>query len=105
MDRNMASYFKLLADDTRLRIIELLLKGETCGCTLIDQLPIAQPTLSYHLKMLSLGGLASARREGNWIKYSIDRTRIDDMIDYLESLKRLDHSSCTTRFKQGEARQ
>jgi len=49
MNERMTKYFKILSDPTRLEIVELLLKGETCGCTLIDKLPISQPTLSYHL--------------------------------------------------------
>lgn len=95
MKEKMANYFKVLSDLNRLEIIELLLKGETCGCTLIDKLPISQPTLSYHLKHITEVGLATARREGNWIKHYIDRTKIDDMIKFLEDLKNASENSCS----------
>lgn len=48
MNKDYASLFKALSDDNRLTILKLLIQGETCGCTLIDKLPITQPTLSYH---------------------------------------------------------
>jgi ArsR family transcriptional regulator len=95
MKEEMTKYFKILSDLNRLEIIELLLKGETCGCTLIDKLPISQPTLSYHLKHITEAGLATARREGNWIKHYIDRTKIDDMIKFLEDLKNASEDSCS----------
>jgi len=91
---DMADHFKLLSDPTRLEIIELLLKGETCGCTLIDKITVSQPTLSYHLKLLSDGGLAHAKRDKNRILYTIDRSRIEDMIRFLNTLKNADEPSC-----------
>jgi len=95
MDKKMVEYFKVLSDSNRLEIIELLLKGETCGCTLIDKLPISQPTLSYHLKTITESGLATARREGNWIKHYIDKNIINDMIEFLEKLRDVEDTQCS----------
>ena len=94
MNRKIAEYFKVLSDPNRLEIIELLLKGETCGCTLIDKLTISQPTLSYHLKTITKAGLATAKREGNWIKHYIDKSKIDEMIEFLLTLKEANEPSC-----------
>lgn len=94
MKEQMAGYFKAFSDPNRLEIIELLLKGETCGCTIIDKLPISQPTMSYHLKMISKAGLSTTKREGTWIKHFINRQKIDEMIAYLEELKTLETTSC-----------
>ncbi|MGE0003341.1 MAG: ArsR/SmtB family transcription factor [Candidatus Izemoplasmatales bacterium] len=94
MTQNIVEYFKVLSDPNRLEIVELLLKGETCGCTLIDQLPISQPTLSYHLKAITKSGLATSKREGNWIKHYIDREKIDEMIEYLVSLRDMKVKEC-----------
>lgn len=94
MRNEMADHFKLLSDPTRLEIIELLLKGETCGCTLIDKITVSQPTLSYHLKLLSDGGLATTKRDKNRILYTIDRNRIEDMIRFLNTLKNANEPSC-----------
>jgi len=95
MKEKMVDYFKVLSDLNRLEIVELLIKGETCGCTLIDKLPISQPTLSYHLKHITKSGLATARREGNWIKHYIDRSKIDEMIQFLETLKNASEDACS----------
>ncbi len=95
MNKQIATYFKVFSDPTRLEIIELLLKGETCGCTLIDKLTISQPTLSYHLKTITKAGLATAKKEGNWIKYYIDREKINEMMNYLKLLKEAQTSSCS----------
>lgn len=83
----MHDLFKVLSDPNRLEIIKLLIQGETCGCTLINKLPISQPTLSYHLQLLTKAGLATAKREGNWIKHYIDKKKLNDMIQFLEELR------------------
>ncbi|NCU33595.1 MAG: transcriptional regulator, partial [Candidatus Moranbacteria bacterium] len=56
MNKEIALLCKALSDENRLTILELLIRGETCGCTLIDKLPITQPTMSYHLRTLSDSG-------------------------------------------------
>jgi ArsR family transcriptional regulator len=97
MNKELANYFKVLSDPNRLEIIELLLKGETCGCTLIDKLPITQPTLSYHLKHISDAGLSKTKREGNWIKHFIERDKLNEMIDYLTSLRDMKLETCEVK--------
>jgi ArsR family transcriptional regulator len=94
MDDKIIEYFKVFSDKNRLEIIELLLKGETCGCTLIDKVPISQPTLSYHLKTITVSGLATSKREGNWIKHYIDKEKINDMIRFLEQLRDTEAEVC-----------
>jgi ArsR family transcriptional regulator len=79
--------FKALADTNRLKILELLIKGETCGCTLIDKLPITQPTLSHHLKILNKAGLTIAKKDGTWMKHHVDKNRIDEIIQFFQELK------------------
>lgn len=94
MYKEYSSLFKVLSDPNRLKIIELLIQGETCGCTLIDSLDISQPTLSHHLKKIEEVGLADARKEGNRIKYYVKKEKIADVIDFLETLKNLKLESC-----------
>ncbi len=89
MKDKIALMCKALSDENRLTILELLVKGETCGCTLIDKLPISQPTLSYHLNLLNEVGLTRVTKEGTWKKYRVDKDRIDEIISYLEALKHL----------------
>lgn len=94
MDNQIVEYFKVFSDKNRLEIIKLLLQGETCGCTLIEKLPISQPTLSYHLKTITASGLATSKREGNWIKHHIDKDKINDMITFLEQLRDMEAEEC-----------
>jgi ArsR family transcriptional regulator len=68
-----ASIFKVLSDDTRLRIVHLLLASglELCCCELTDALEVPQYNISRHLKALKDAGLVSERREGKWVYYSV----------------------------------
>lgn len=91
---NMLECFKVLSQPIRLEIVKLLLQGERCGCTLIHKLPITQPTLSYHLKALTEAGITVAKRDGNWIKHTVDEAVLDEMIGFLTDLKATEGSSC-----------
>lgn len=61
------SVFKALSDETRLRIVIKLCQKEMCAAALLKDFAITQPTLSYHIRILTDCGLVQARREGNWI--------------------------------------
>ncbi|PKK94224.1 MAG: transcriptional regulator [Tenericutes bacterium HGW-Tenericutes-6] len=87
MKQELAQLFKALSDANRLTILERLVKGETCACTLMDGIEITQPTMSYHLKMLSDLNLTTTKKDGTWKKHYVDFDKIDDMISYLEALK------------------
>ncbi|MBA2755222.1 MAG: winged helix-turn-helix transcriptional regulator [Chloroflexia bacterium] len=64
--------FKFLGDRNRLRILAVLSRSETCVCDLIDELELAQPLVSYHLAKLRKAGLVQARRDAQWVYYSLD---------------------------------
>ena len=63
--------FKALSDETRLRILYLLLKVNTelCVCELTDTLEIPQYNVSRHLKILKNAGLVEERKEGRWVYF------------------------------------
>ena len=67
-----AKVFKALCDPNRLMIIEMLQSGEKCACQILEELDIAQSTLSHHMKILCESALVSARRDGKWMHYSLD---------------------------------
>ncbi len=94
MFEEYARLFKVLGDANRLKIIELLIKGETCGCTLIDKLSISQPTLSYHLKMISEAGIARSEKKGNWINYYINKKKLSEIVKFLENIKNTEVDQC-----------
>ena len=64
-------YFKGLADVTRLRILNLLLHGELCGCDIRYVLEMSQPNVSRHLMYLKNSGLVLDRRDGPRIFYRL----------------------------------
>ena len=63
--------FKALADQTRLRLINLIGDDEVCVCFFVEVLKINQPKISRHLAYLRRAGVVSARREGKWIHYRL----------------------------------
>lgn len=65
--------FKALADETRLRILNLLLtsKTEVCVCELTDALEIPQYNISKHLRILKNVGLIKERKEGRWVYFGL----------------------------------
>jgi ArsR family transcriptional regulator len=71
--RNSAELFKALADETRLRILNLLVRGELCVCDIMAVLDIGQSKASRHLATLRNVGLVTDRRSGVWMHYSLAR--------------------------------
>ncbi len=74
--------FKALADETRLNIVEMLSCGEMCACDILESFQITQPTLSYHMRILTDSGIVSSRKEGLWIKYSNNEEVMSSMKDF-----------------------
>jgi ArsR family transcriptional regulator len=68
----LATIFKALSDETRLRIIKLLEQGELCVCDITAALDMVQPKVSFHLSTLKESGLIKDRKQGKWIHYSLN---------------------------------
>lgn len=69
----MALFFAALADETRLRLLNLMRGGEVCVCFFADALGTNDPKVSRHLAYLKRAGLVKGRRDGKWTHYSIVR--------------------------------
>lgn len=76
-----------LADETRFRIVELLMEGERCVCDLMEELQAAQSRLSFHLRTLKDAGLVKDRREGRWNYYSLDAKAFEDLEALVQQVK------------------
>lgn len=63
--------FKTFADETRLRLLSLLSRGELCVCDLVSVLGEPQSKVSQHLSCLRFAGLVVFRREGKWRHYAL----------------------------------
>lgn len=69
------NYFKGLADSNRLRIVNLLLQGELCGCDIQYVLGVPQSNISRHLGYLKRSGLVADRRNGYRVYYRLTPTK------------------------------
>jgi len=81
--RETIKTFKALSDETRLRILNILLERECCVCEVMQALDISQTRASRNLAVLYEAGFLKLRKDGLWSLYSIDR---DDMNEYLADL-------------------
>ncbi len=71
----MDRMFKAFADETRLRLLHLLTRGELCVCDLVETLRLPQPKVSRHLAYLRGAGLVRVRKDGLWKRYSLAETK------------------------------
>ena len=75
---------KAIADGNRFRIFNLLMdNGETCACELLKDFNISQPTLSRHMKVMVDSGLITARKDAQWMKYSVNQDALKVLRDAL----------------------
>jgi ArsR family transcriptional regulator len=74
--------FKALGDPIRFSIYQTLCKKESCACDILEKFSITQPTLSHHMGKLVQSGLIIGRKDGIWMRYSVD-PMIQDQIEEL----------------------
>jgi ArsR family transcriptional regulator len=79
--------FQALSDSTRLRILQILRRGECCVCELMEELDAAQSRLSFHLRILKEAGLVSDRREGRWVYYAVEPEAIAELVETLDGVR------------------
>ncbi len=70
---DMVRLFAALADPTRLRLLNLMDGREVCVCYFVEILGQGQPKISRHLAYLRRAGVVSARRDGKWMHYRMER--------------------------------
>lgn len=78
--------FKALADETRLKIINMLACGEMCACDILEFFKITQPTLSYHMRILTECDIVNARKEGSWMKYSLNLVKFNAFEKFVKDI-------------------
>ena len=71
MHEENVKVFKAFCDEHRLMILHLLRSGEKCACVILEELDIAQSTLSHHMKILCDSGIVDSRKDGKWTYYII----------------------------------
>jgi ArsR family transcriptional regulator len=95
--------FKAVADETRLKIVEMLSCGEMCACDILESFNITQPTLSYHMKILTECGLVKSRKEGSWIRYSNNEELVFSIKEFWEQIT-TEHETCICKNIKGSGK-
>lgn len=92
----IASIAKALGHPARIAILEFLMKAESCICSdIVNELPLAQPTISQHLKELKQCGLIKGSIEGTAICYCIDEKVLNDFLKHFNGIaKKLHDKKC-----------
>lgn len=77
---------KAMSDVTRIQIVDMLKAGEMCACKILEKFEITQPTLSYHMKVLTSSGLVNGRRDGTWMHYSLNEAVSSELSEFFSQL-------------------
>jgi len=81
--------FKVLADDTRFKLINLLLTHDLCVGALAHHLGISEAAVSQHLKQLREVGLVKGEKRGYWTHYMVERNKLSELAEFVEELTSL----------------
>ena len=79
--------FKALSDNTRREILNLLRAGPLSAGELLEHFDITGASLSHHLSILKNSGLIDDEKKGKYIFYSLNTTVLDDILNWMMSLK------------------
>lgn len=91
----IANIAKALGHPARIAIIEYLMKVNECICgDIVNELPLAQPTVSQHLKELKNAGLIKGNIEGNAICYCIDEKIFEILKNYFSNVISVTKEKC-----------
>jgi ArsR family transcriptional regulator len=77
---DLADFFKIFADSTRIKILYVLLCSEMCVCDIASLLNITQSAISHQLRILKQSELVKSRRDGKTIFYSLSDGHIKTIL-------------------------
>lgn len=80
------AFLRAVADPNRLKILCILQGGSKCVCEIVPAVGISDKLASHHLKQLKNIGLLTEQREGNFIRYSLDRKIIKNYKSLLNKI-------------------
>lgn len=81
--KDNADVFKALADENRLKILELLMSGEKCGSELLETISMSQSTLSHHLKIMCVSGIIKSNKKGTATYYSVNHSGAESAVSIM----------------------
>ena len=86
---NLADFFKLLGDTTRLRILFALDQHEMCVCDIANVLSMTKSSISHQLSTLRRSGIVKCRKEGKEVYYTLDDEHINKVFEI--ALEHINH--------------
>lgn len=84
----MNEIFKALNDPARREILKMLQKQDMTAGDIAAKFEMTAPSISHHLDKLKRAGLVTTVKQGQFIHYSINTTIIDDLLQYIITLKK-----------------
>ena len=96
--KKLQTLFKILADESKYKIILHLMKGEECVCVIAQKLGMEQSLVSHHLNTLRRVKLVQDRKVGTWIHCSLNKQTFENLENLYQktlSSKNISDKSCT----------
>ncbi len=82
----MDALFKALSDPSRRKILTLLRQGDLTAGQIAQNFPMSWASVSHHLNVLKEAGLVLAERDGQYIRYSLNVTVVQEVLHHLMEL-------------------
>lgn len=82
----MNSLFKALNDVTRRKILNLLKEKDMTAGEIAEQFDMTKPSISHHLDLLKQANLVDAQRDGQFVRYSLITTELEEMLRWILDL-------------------
>jgi DNA-binding transcriptional ArsR family regulator len=79
--------FKALQDDTRRAILAMLKKSDLTAGEIAAAFAMSKPSISYHLDLLKQARLVSSIKEGQFVRYTLETTVLDEALGWILGLK------------------
>ncbi|WRS28622.1 metalloregulator ArsR/SmtB family transcription factor [Oscillospiraceae bacterium MB08-C2-2] len=92
---NRTIVLKSIADETRMKILTLLLQHNYCVRALANKLELTEATISQHLKVLREAGLLVGEKRGYFMHYDVERSVLHELASEIEALAAVERESCT----------
>jgi ArsR family transcriptional regulator len=84
----MNNVFKALNDPARREILKMLREGDMTAGDIAAKFDMTAPSISHHLDKLKQAGMVTTIKKGQFIHYSLNTTVVDDLIQYILTLKK-----------------
>ena len=78
--REFMAITKALADETRVRVLLALQRGELCVCQIVELTGLATSTMSKHMSILKQARLVESRKEGRWMYYRLADAEVPELV-------------------------